>query len=76
MTVERNVGYLSWIGAYGLPMLALYVGFGRAFGREAARRLFGKQSQVDGAICFNNWGCCQAWQKWGWRWLKISRWLV
>ncbi len=54
VTASRMAGYLATCVATGQPPLVLPGRPGRAFGREAARRLAADHPAVDAVICFND----------------------
>lgn len=54
VTQARMSGYLSALAAQGLQPLHLPGRPGRAFGREAARRLMQEHPTVDAVLCFND----------------------
>jgi LacI family transcriptional regulator len=54
VTQLRMSGYLDTLAARGLTPLHLPGRPGRAFGREAARRLADEHSSVDAVLCFND----------------------
>jgi LacI family transcriptional regulator len=54
VTQLRMSGYLATLAAHGLQPLHLPGRPGRAFGREAARRLAQEHPSVDAVLCFND----------------------
>jgi LacI family transcriptional regulator len=54
VTQERMSGYLAALCDHGLAPLVLPGRPGRAFGREAARRLADDHPEVDAVLCFND----------------------
>lgn len=54
VTKERMAGYLAELSAKGIQPLLISGRATRAFGREAAHKLLRENSDVDGAICFND----------------------
>lgn len=54
VTQLRMSGYLSTLAAHGLKPFHLPGRPGRAFGREAARRLAEQHPSVDAVLCFND----------------------
>jgi LacI family transcriptional regulator len=54
VTQLRMSGYLASLAAQGMKPLHLPGRPGRAFGREAARRLTDKHPSVDAVLCFND----------------------
>jgi LacI family transcriptional regulator len=54
VTLSRMSGYLAMLAAAGIPPLHLPGRPGRAFGREAARKLATEHPEVDAALCFND----------------------
>ncbi len=54
VTQARMSGYLATLAAHGLQPLFLPGRPGRAFGREAARRLSHEHPAIDAVLCFND----------------------
>lgn len=54
VTTQRMAGYLAALESAGMAPLHLPGRPGRAFGREAARRLARDHAQVDAVLCFND----------------------
>ena len=54
VTRRRMAGYLAALGEAGIGPIVLPGRPGRAFGREAARRLVTDFAEVDAVICFND----------------------
>lgn len=54
VTEERKAGYLQVLARHDLEPVVLTGKSSRAFGRDAARRLFAEAGGVDAAVCFND----------------------
>lgn len=54
VTEERKAGYLKELAEEGLQPIIMTGKASRAFGRDAARRLYADRAGVDAAVCFND----------------------
>ena len=54
VTEERKAGYLKELAEEGLQPIIMTGKASRAFGRDAARRLYADRAGVDAVVCFND----------------------